>query len=100
MSKVPFIRVKDWQQAQEIHPDRPVVLVRVYTLGVYLRYHREFYHVDTGPYGVSGGAWQWRIAGVWFNPDSMSWMLDNSIACPFSSDDLMLYQLTWGDIRE
>ena len=94
VSEIPVIWVGNWQEARDVYPDLPVVLVRVHGTGNYMRYHGEFHEIDSGAYSSVSGQ-RWCIAGVWFTEDSIYWMLDNAIAYPFSSDDFMLYQLTW-----
>ena len=103
MSEIPYIIVEDWQSAGEVHLDLPVILVCFLNTdhSFYMRYLGEFYPIDHGSYaGPLGRTWQWCNSGVWFTPDSVAWMANNSIALPFSAEDLMLYQLTWGLGRE
>ena len=102
MSDVPYVLAYTWQEACDICLDQPVILVwfRGTHNDIYMRYHREFYLIDRGPYCVSGSAWRWCIAGVWFNHNSISWMVDNTITMPFTREDRMLYYMTWGDCCE
>ena len=99
MSDIPYILVKDWQEARDVYPDQPWVLVWFYgAKDPYMRYHGEFYPIDIHSYPL--GSRRWHIAGVWFNDDSITWMIHNGINYPFTAEDLVLYLLTWGLGRE
>ena len=67
---------------------------------LHMRYRGELHEIDRGSLYFGGGPTQWRIAGVWFNSDSIAWMIDNAIAYPFTREDLVLYTMTWGLGRE
>ena len=98
MRDIPFVQVKDRQEARDIFSDHLVMLCWVRNINntVYMRYRGELHEIDRGSCAYSSVSGQrWCIAGVWFTEDSIYWMLDNAIAYPFSSDDFMLYQLTW-----
>ena len=99
MSDIPVAVSKTWQEARGVYPDCPVIIVWILHEGYYMRYLGEFYLIDNNSYfGV--GYQQWRIAGIGFSYASIAWMIDNSIAFPFTSEDLVLYLLTWGDSHE
>ena len=104
MRDIPYVWVNDHQEARNVHPDQPVILVRIYnSFKFYMRYQGKFYMIDRGPHVyVSDGRTRcrWCIAGVWFTDDSAAWMINNAIALPFTREDFVLYYITWSDVSE
>ena len=99
MRNIPIIWVNTWQEAHSAYPDEPVILVLVRDTNntIYMRYHGEFHRVDEDSYHIDPQS-RWCVAGVGFSYNSVQWMINNSMAFPFTAEDLVLYYMTWGDV--